>query len=139
MEALEKPLTIREMQDRYGVTARTLRFYEEEGMITPLREGQHRLYRRSEQIKLKLILRGRNLGFSLSEVRKIMELYDAEPGEIGQLDYLIERIEARRAELLDKRQQIDDVLAELDGLEETCRADRAALADSGKASATGGA
>lgn len=126
---MEKPLTIREMQERFGVTARTLRFYEEEGMIAPLREGQHRLYRRGDQIKLKLILRGRNLGFSLSEVRKIMELYDAEPGEIGQLDYLLERIAARRAELLEKRQQIDDVLAELDGLERNCLADRAALAE----------
>ncbi|MEX0921778.1 MAG: MerR family DNA-binding transcriptional regulator [Rhodovibrionaceae bacterium] len=125
---MEKPLTIREMQQRFGVTARTLRFYEEEGMIAPLREGQHRLYRRGDQIKLKLILRGRNLGFSLSEVRKIMELYDAEPGELGQIDYLIERIGVRRAELLEKRRQIDDVLAELDGLEANCRADRETLA-----------
>ncbi len=124
---MEKPLTIREMQQRFGVTARTLRFYEEEGMIAPLREGQRRLYRRGEQIKMKLILRGRNLGFSLAEVRKIMELYDAEPGELGQIDYLIERIEVRRAELLEKRQQIDDVLSELDGLEATCRADREGL------------
>ena len=132
---MEKPLTIREMQARFGVTARTLRFYEEEGMIAPLREGQHRLYRRGDQIKLKLILRGRNLGFSLAEVRRIMELYDAEPGEIGQLDYLIERIAARREELLEKRRQIDDVLDELDGLEKNCRADRAALAATGKKSA----
>jgi DNA-binding transcriptional MerR regulator len=134
---VEKPLTIREMQQRFGVTARTLRFYEEEGMIAPLREGQHRLYRRGDQIKLKLILRGRNLGFSLAEVRRIMELYDAEPGEIGQLDYLIERIAARREELLEKRRQIDDVLAELDGLEQNCRADRAALSAKSKKTAGG--
>ena len=123
----DERLTFKEMCAAFDVTPRTLRYYEYIELLQPHREGRSRFYGPRERARMKLILRGRNLGFSLAEVRRIMELYDAEPGELGQLDYLLERIAARRAELLEKRQQIDDVLAELDGLEQNCRADRAAL------------
>ena len=93
------------------MTTRTLRFYEQEGLIDPLRRGRTRLYRPADRIRLKLILRGKRLGFSLSEIREIVNMYDEPPGERGQLNLLISRIEERRAELLQKRRDIDATLA----------------------------
>ena len=75
---------IAELAREFGVTARTIRHYEDEGLIAPLRDGQRRVYRPRDRTRLRLILRGRRLGFALAEVREIVDLYDAAPGEIGQ-------------------------------------------------------
>ena len=113
--------TIGDLSREFGVTPRTIRFYEDEGMLTPDREGQRRLYGRRDRVRLKLILRGKRLGFSLAEIREILTLYETPPGEAGQLRFLVDKIGARRGELLQKRRDIEATLAELDGLEESCR------------------
>ena len=104
-----------------GVTTRTIRFYEDEGLIAPARRGGQRVYGPRERTRLKLVLRGRRLGFPLSEIAEIINLYDAAPGESGQLETLIARIEERRAELLAKRRDIETSLADLKAVEARCR------------------
>jgi len=114
--------TISELAREFNITARTIRFYEDKGMLKPVRKGQRRLYALRERVRLKLILRGRRLGFSLSEIREIIDLYDAEPGEAGQLEHLLNKIAERRGELKQKRADIEVILSELDGIEVRCHA-----------------
>ena len=124
---------IAEMSREFGVTPRTIRFYEAEGLLAPLRDGQRRVYRPRDRTRLRLILRGRRLGFPLAEVREIVGLYDAPTGETGQLAYLLDRIAARKADLEDKRQDIEASLDDLDGVAANCRARLAELDSAGKA------
>ncbi len=112
---------IAELAREFGVTPRTIRFYEAEGMLSPARDGQRRVYRPRDRTRLKLILRGRRLGFPLAEVREIVDLYDAPPGEAGQLEFLVEKIAARRAELEAKRADIDASLDDLQVVGRNCR------------------
>lgn len=123
--------TITQLTQEFGVTTRTLRFYETEGFLKPIRRGRQRLYRPGDRTRLKLILRGKRLGFSLAEIRDIITMYDKAPGEAGQLGLLIAGIEQRRAELLAKRRDIDLTLAELDEVERGARARLAQLAPTG--------
>ena len=112
--------TITELTQEFGISTRTLRFYEAEGLLKPARRGRQRLYRASDRTKVKLILRGKRLGFSLSEIREIISMYRSTPGEAGQLRHLIEKIERRRADLRQKQQDIEITLAELDNVEQGC-------------------
>jgi len=113
--------TITDLTREFDVTSRTLRFYEQQGMIEPLRRGRTRLYRPADRARLKLILRGRRLGFSLAEIRDIIAMYGAPPGEQSQLEHLIARIGEKRAELEMKRRDIRKTLRELDVVEDGCR------------------
>lgn len=113
--------TIAELASEFGITTRTIRFYESEGMISPERQGAHRLYHPRDRVRLKLILRGKRLGFTLAEIREIIDLYDREPGEAGQLQYFLDKIEERRAELDQKRRDIEVTLEELSDVERNCR------------------
>jgi DNA-binding transcriptional MerR regulator len=115
--------TIAQLAVEYDVTLRTIRFYEDKGLITPERRGTVRVYHPRDRVRLGLILRGKRLGFSLDEIAKIVGMYDAEPGEEGQLVYLLEQIGHRRAELEQRRRDIDETLAELDDVESRCQAD----------------
>ncbi len=112
---------IAELAREFGVTPRTIRFYEAEGMLSPARDGQRRVYRPRDRTRLKLILRGRRLGFPLAEVAEIIGLYDALVGEAGQLEFLVEKIATRRAELEAKRDDIDATLSDLDSVARDCR------------------
>lgn len=112
---------IAELAREFGVTARTIRHYEDEGLIAPSRDGQRRVYRPRDRTRLRLILRGRRLGFTLAEVREIVDLYDAAPGEAGQLELLLARIAGRRAELEAKRADIEATLADLETVSKNCR------------------
>ena len=112
---------IGDLAREFGVTARTLRFYEDRGMIAPRRAGRRRIYGPRERTRLKLILRGRRLGFSLAEIAEIVDLYDAPRGEGRQLTHLMDKIAARRAELKSKRRDIEASLKDLDGAARTCR------------------
>ncbi len=112
---------IAELAREFGVTARTIRHYEDEGLIAPLRDGQRRVYRPRDRTRLRLILRGRRLGFALAEVREIVDLYDAPPGEAGQLDLLLAKIAGRRAELEAKRADLEATLADLETVSKNCR------------------
>jgi DNA-binding transcriptional MerR regulator len=115
--------TITELADEFGVTLRTVRHYEDVGLISPERRGTSRLFHTRDRVRLQLILRGKRLGFSLPEIRTIVNMYDEQPGEAGQLRYLIEQIDVRRAELEQMRRDIDETMAELDRVEARCRED----------------
>ena len=123
--------SISDLAREFAVTPRTIRFYEAEGLISPLRAGQRRIYRPRDRVRLKLILRGKRLGFSLKEIAEIIDLYDAPQGEAGQLETLLGRIAQRRAELEAKRQDIEAALAHLDDVAAQCRAQLDALGRDG--------
>jgi DNA-binding transcriptional MerR regulator len=117
-----RPWTIAEVAERFGVTHRTVRFYEDQGLIRPERRGTQRLFHPRDRVRLALVLRGKRLGFDLAEIRKIVDMYEQEPGEVGQLRYLLDQIAHRRAELEQRRRDIEVTLAELDDVERRCRA-----------------
>lgn len=112
--------SITELTREFGISTRTLRFYEDEGLIHPLRRGRTRLFRPSDRHLLKQIMRGKRLGFSISEIHEIIQMYREPPGEAGQLRLLMKRVEERREELRQKRRDIDETLRELDQVEESC-------------------
>ena len=112
--------SIGELSREFGVTTRTIRFYEDQGLLSPTRDGQNRIYEVGDRVRLKLVLRGKRLGFSLKEIKKLIELYDAPEGQSGQLRSFIEKIRARRSELLIQKDDIEHVLDELDVLELRC-------------------
>ena len=115
--------TIALMADDFDVTHRALRHYEHLGLLSPERDGQRRVYHRRERTRLALILRGRRLGFPLEEIATILDMYDDQPGEVGQLTYLLSQIGDRRADLERRRRDIEDSLRELDELEKRCTED----------------
>jgi len=104
---------IRELVDEFNITARTLRFYEDKGLLSPERKGQTRIYIRRDRARLKLILQGKRVGFSLSEIREMMDLYDLRDGQSTQLkfslDRFTERIRALELQKLDIEQAIADL------------------------------
>ena len=112
--------TITELTREFGVSTRTIRFYEDEGLIKPVRRGRTRLFRPSDRVLLKQILRGKRLGFSIAEIREIIAMYKAPEGEEGQIKALIAGIGEKRADLEQKRRDIEDSLRELDAAEENC-------------------
>nr|WP_210347945.1 MerR family DNA-binding transcriptional regulator [Brucella pituitosa] len=112
--------TITELTREFGISTRTLRFYEDEGLIAPVRRGRTRLFRPSDRHLLKQIMRGKRLGFSIAEIHEIVQMYREPPGETGQLKLLMKRVEEKRGDLRQKRRDIDETLAELDQVEEAC-------------------
>ncbi|RYH02293.1 MerR family DNA-binding transcriptional regulator [Salipiger sp. IMCC34102] len=110
---MSQTLTIRQMCDTFGVTPRTLRFYESKELLFPQREGQKRLFTRSDQARLKLILRGKRFGFSLEEVRKLLELYQMNDGQQTQLSCTLEVARGHLAEMQAQRAELDEAIAEL--------------------------
>jgi DNA-binding transcriptional MerR regulator len=112
--------SIGDLSREFGVTTRTIRFYEDQGLLSPTRNGQNRIYEVRDRVRLKLILRGKRIGFSLKEINELIALYDAPEGEGGQLRSFIEKIRARRRELLVQKEDIEHVLDELDTLEQRC-------------------
>lgn len=119
--------TISDLTKEFGVSTRTIRFYEDEGLIKPLRRGRTRLFRPSDRSLLSFILRGKRLGFTIAEIREIMAMYKEPPGEKGQLNLLMEKIEVRRKELEQKRKDIEETLKELEQVEEASLARLAEL------------
>ena len=119
--------SITSLAEEFGITLRTVRHYEDVGLITPERRGTTRVFHARDRIRLRLILRGKRLGFTLPEIATIVDMYDDQPGEAGQLRYLLDQIEVRRAELAQRRRDIDDTLDELAEVEARCRDDLARL------------
>lgn len=115
--------TIAELAEEYDVTLRTIRHYEDRGLISPERRGSARVFHNRDRVRLALILRGRRLGFSLDEIATIVNMYDEQPGEAGQLHYLLDQIEVRRRDLEQRRRDIEQTLGELDEVERRCRED----------------
>lgn len=117
---VKKYYSITELTREFGVSTRTLRFYEDEGLLHPERRGRTRLYRAADRRFLQEILRGRRIGFTIAEIREIVHVYKEPPGEIGQLKLMMKKIDEKRDELRQKRRDIDETLSELDQAEEAC-------------------
>ncbi|QEM82004.1 MerR family transcriptional regulator [Halomonas binhaiensis] len=107
LQGNQRTYTIGELAKMFEVTPRTIRFYEQEGLVSPLRQGQKRIYRDKDRVRLKLTLRGKRLGFSLAEIREVVLMYDAMPGgDARQLKRLLEIIAEKRSEL---DRQLEDI------------------------------
>lgn len=119
----DRTWSIGELATEFDTTLRTIRFYEDRGLLSPQRQGTTRIFSDRDRVRLQLIQRGKRLGFTLDEIAHVLALYDETPGETGQLRYLLVDIEQRRTGLLQKRHDLDEALAELDDLAERCRAD----------------
>ena len=120
--------SITDLAQEFDVTTRTIRFYEDQGLLAPKRRGQTRIYGPRDRTRLKLILRGKRLGFSLGEVREMIDMYDTAPGEKGQLALFIRKIAERRAVLAQQQADIAVTLEELEAVESRCRERLAELA-----------
>ena len=113
--------SISELAKEFDITTRSIRFCEDQGLLTPQRQGQTRIYSKRDRVRLKLILRGKRLGFSLAETGQLFELYDADKSSVTQLTTMLQLIELKKTEL---HQQLDDikvVLMELITVEKRCR------------------
>jgi len=105
--------TIGELARECGITARTLRFYEEKGLLNPRRDGLERLYSRRDRARLKYVLMGRNVGFSLDEVREMLDLYDVGDGQETQLRVALAKFNERIVRLEHQKAEIERVIGEL--------------------------
>ena len=110
---LSDVLTITELAREAGVTARAIRFYESKGLLTPRRAGNTRIYTHREHGRLQLILRGKRLGFSLTDIGEYLDLYDADPTQHDQIVLLLDKVNSRIGELESQKADIDDTLKEL--------------------------
>ena len=117
---MSEEISIRELAEEFDVTTRTIRFYEDQGLLTPERRGQHRIFVPRDRVRLKLILRGKRLGFKLYEIRDLIDMYDAEQGEEGQLQSFLSKIAERQQDLAQKKKDIEETLAELKIAEAKC-------------------
>jgi len=112
--------TIGELAGELGVTTRTIRFYESKGLIAPARRGVARAYSRRDRARLMLILRGKNLGFSLEAIGEYLKLYDADPAHIAQTQMLLAGVEEAIEDLQAKRADLDRTLKELKDIRTEC-------------------
>ncbi|WP_245848470.1 MerR family transcriptional regulator [Actibacterium ureilyticum] len=106
-------MTIRQICDAYDVTPRALRFYESKELLFPIREGQKRLFTRSDRARLKLILRGKRFGFSLEEIRQLLNLYDADDQHLTQLEQTCVIARERLVDMERRRNELDLAIEEL--------------------------
>ena len=109
-----KTYTIGELAEEFGVTSRTLRLYEEEGLLDPKREGTRRIYNERNRVRLRLILRGKRLGWSLAEIRESFDLYDSRHGEEAQLLLMLQKLDQRRTSLKAQKKDIENALQDLE-------------------------
>lgn len=125
-----KTYSISELSREFDVTTRSIRFYEDQGLLFPSRRGQTRVYSSQDRVRLKLILRGKRLGFSLAETRELFELWDeTASGSEKQLHLLLVKIAEKRAELEQQLNDIAMIQLELDSAEARCRETLADLAE----------
>ena len=108
---------IQEVAKELGLTMRALRFYEDKGLIAPQRVGTTRIYGKREVARVRLVQRGRRLGFTVREIQEFLDLYDADPAHVEQMRLLIVRVRERLAELEQRRAAIEEAIAELREME----------------------
>ncbi len=132
---MPESFTITELATEFAITPRTLRFYEDKGLLRPARQGNARIYRRRDRARLRLILRGKRLGFSLADIQEMLDLYDLGDGQVTQLRTLLARSRERLAALADQRRDVDEAIGELT---EVCQAIEQGLRDKGVAVESGG-
>jgi len=113
--------TITDLAREFGLTTRTIRFYEDQGLLAPQRVGRNRVYGNRDRVHLKLALRGKRLGLSLSEIRELIDMYDAAKGDQQQLARFLEVLEKRRTALEQQREDIEAVLQDISSFERQCR------------------
>ena len=117
----EQTFSISDLAKEFDITTRSIRFYEDQGLITPRRNGQTRIYSKRDKVRLKLILRGKRLGFSLAETGRLFELYDADKSSAKQLITMLDLIEEKKEHLIQQMDDIKVVLMELVTAEKRCR------------------
>ncbi len=113
--------SISDLARELDITTRTIRFYEEQGMLSPARRGLERIYSARDKVTLRLILRGKRIGFSLAECRELIDLYDPSGDNQKQLITMLEKIAQRRAQLDQQLLDIQQMQLELDTAEERCK------------------
>jgi len=111
---------IAELAREFDVTTRTIRYYEDKGLLSPTRKGQRRVYAARDRVRLKLIMRGKRLGFSLDEIRELIDLYDVAPTEATQLRHFLDKISDRKAVLVRQQADITETLSEMQRIEAQC-------------------
>ncbi|MGF1690906.1 MerR family transcriptional regulator [Photobacterium kagoshimensis] len=110
---------ISELAKEFDITTRSIRFYEDVGLLAPTRNGTTRIYQRRDKIRLKLILRGKRLGFSLAEIRELFELYDTDQSDT-QLNQMLAIIDEKQALLQQQLNDINVVMSELTAARQRC-------------------
>jgi DNA-binding transcriptional MerR regulator len=118
---VNKTYSIRELASEFGITTRTIRFYEEKGYLNPKREGTRRIYSAPDRTSLRLILRGKRLGLSLDETADLIKMYGSPRNNRKQLEKFILRIGEKRAELEHKRRDLEVMLSDLKSVEDKCQ------------------
>ena len=113
--------SISELAREFDITTGSIRFYEDQGLLNPAREGQTRIYSKQDRVRLKLTLRGKRLGFSLAEIRELFDLYDADKSSRTQLQTMLGLVEEKRETLQQQMEDIRMVLLELDAAEQRCQ------------------
>ena len=113
--------SISELAREFDITTRSIRFYEDQGLLNPAREGQTRIYSKQDRVRLKLTLRGKRLGFSLAEIRELFDLYDADKSSRTQLQTMLGLVTDKRDTLQQQMEDIRMVLLELDAAEQRCQ------------------
>lgn len=119
--------SIGELSREFDITPRSIRFYEEQGLLAPERNGQNRIYKKKDRVRLRLILRGKRLGFSLSEVKTLFNLYDDSANSKPQLETMLQMTQDKRAIMLQQMDDIKMLMTELDDVEQRCREELAEL------------
>ncbi|MBE8167927.1 MAG: MerR family DNA-binding transcriptional regulator [Shewanella sp.] len=114
--------SISDLSKEFDITTRSIRFYEDQGLLKPKRRGQTRVYSLKDKVRLKLILRGKRLGFSLAETRRLFEMYDTDKSSTSQLSTMLDLIEEKKAALQQQMDDIKVVLMELNSAEQQCLA-----------------
>lgn len=118
----EQTYTITELAREFDITPRAIRFYEDQGLLTPARAGRARVYTKADRTRLKLTLRGKRLGLSLAEVRELLDMYGGVRNSAPQLERFLKVLAVRRAAMEQQRLDIEAVLLEIDMLEQQCHA-----------------
>lgn len=117
----KRTYSISELAREFDVTTRSIRFYEDQGLLNPARQGQTRIYSRQDRVRLKLTLRGKRLGFSLADIRDLFDLYDADKSSRTQLQTMLRLVADKRDTLQQQLEDIKMVLLELDAAEQRCQ------------------
>ncbi len=112
---------ISDLAREFGITPRTIRFWEDQGILSPEREGQKRIFTRGDRARLKMALRGKRLGLSLAEIKDLIGMYNSTEDETPQLLECLRVMEKRRAALVQQREDIETMLAEIDQFQRLCQ------------------
>lgn len=113
-DTTENSFTIGQLAREFDVTLRTLRFYEDRGLVSPRRDGTTRIYSRRDRARLKLVLMGKKVGFSLTEIREMLDLYDLKDGQVVQLRVALKRFQEQVDVLREQRNDIEQAIEELE-------------------------